>query len=325
MQASLSFRSWGPLLVALLSAAACTQGADPPSPEQRLDALEPPPGTIVIHPSADDAQVPKAAVATTTYQWNEEPAAGVSLQDYLCVASSIYGKFEHENHEFDVEHGSSTWGMRTDPAMYLSPNDTGRGAMTCVRHSAFVPDDGGVHWISGNFSAFGDTDFIAHTDTNMWWGTAASFVSGISGEFNGGGEYVRVTQSTDGYAPSVISAETQASVLDGLGYSYFVGVPKSGKLVNLYGYKNGSWVRGNVLSSGTFEYPVNTQAGYSSYWLPPRDKAFCYFTRVSGNFDGGGEQLRITVNGGQWFVSAQSGGGKYVAGRVRCMAYDQRG
>jgi hypothetical protein len=158
----------------------------------------------------------------------------------------------------------------------------------------------------------------------MWWGTAASFVNAILGEFAGGGEYVQVKQSTDGYQPSVLSIESQSSKIDGTGFSYFVGVPKSGKLVKLYGYKNGSWARGNALSSGTFEYSVNTQAGFNSYWLPPRDKAFCYLTRVSGNFDGGGEQLRITVSGAQWFVKAQSGGGKHVSGKVRCMAYDQR-
>jgi hypothetical protein len=325
MQAPVSFRSLGPLLVVLLGAAACTQGIEEPSVEQGPDSMEPPPGTIVIQPSTDDAQVPKAAVATTTYQWDEEPANGVSLQTHLCVASSFYGKFESDNDEFELQQNTDTWGIWTNNWMFQGPNETGRGAMTCVKHSAFVPDAGGVHWISGWFPVSGDPDFIPHTDRDMWWGTAASFVSGISGEFAGGGEYVQVTQSTDGYKPSVLSAESQSSEIDGVGFSYFVGVPKSGKLVKLYGYKNGSWVRGNVLSSGTFEYPVSTQAGFSSYWLPPRDKAFCYLTRVSGNFDGGGEQVRITVNGGQWFLNVQSGGGKYVSGKVRCMAYDQRG
>lgn len=324
MPALVSFRSLGPLLVVLLGTVACAQGGEEPSGEQRLDSMEPPPGTIVIQPSADDTPVPKAAVPTTTYQWDQEPADGVSLQDYLCVASSFYGKFESDNDVFEVQQSNDAWGIRTNNWMFLGPNDTGRGAMTCVKHSAFVPDAGGVHWVSGWLPVSAQTDFIAHYDRDMWWGTAASFVNGIGGEFAGGGEYIRVTQSTDGYKPSVISAETQASELDGVGFSYFVGVPKSGKLVKLYGYKNGAWVRGSALSSGTFEYPVSTQAGFSSYWLPPRDKAFCYITRVSGNFDGGGEQLRITVNGGQWFLNVQSGGGKYVSGKVRCMAYDQR-
>jgi hypothetical protein len=323
MSAPVAFRSLAPLLVVLLGTAACSQGGEDPSGEQRLDSLEPPPGAIVIQPDADDVQIPKAAVPTTTYQWDEEPVGGVSLQKYLCVASSFYGKFESVYDEFNVQQTDGTWNIRTDNS-FLGPNDTGRGAMTCVKHSAFVPDAGGVHWVSTWFPVSGDPDYIPHEDRDLWWGTAASFVNAISGEFAGGGEYVQVKQSTDGYQPSVLSIESQSSEIDGIGFSYFAGVPKSGKLVKLYGYKNGSWVRGNALSSGTFEYSVGTQAGFSSYWLPPRDKAFCYFSRVSGNFDGGGEQLRITVSGGQWFLKAQSGAGQYVSGNVRCMAYDQR-
>jgi hypothetical protein len=322
MRTPTSFRSFALLLFALAGATACTQGIEGAPEPGGFEADGPPPGTIVIQPSADADQVAKAAVATTTYQWDTFPD-DIPVQDKLCLVSGFYGKFEHMNHQFEVTHGGPNYYLWQD-SMYLGVNGAGRGSVTCVRHSKFLADEGGVHWLSYQFGAGVDTDLWGLETQNMWWGSAASFVSGIRGEFAGGGEHVKIFQSTSGTKPSVLEARTEASELWGHGSSYFVGVPDTGKLVKLYGYRDGSWVRGTVLSKGTFEYNVGTQAGFSSYWLPPRDKAFCYITNVSGNFDGGGERLQITVNGDQWFVKAQGAAGKFVAGSVRCMAYDQR-
>jgi hypothetical protein len=323
MQLPTSLRTFPLFLTIALGASACTQAEPDRGDELGFSGNEPPPGTIVIKPQAQDNVVEKAAVATTTYQWDTFPA-NVSVQDKLCVPSGFYGRFEHINHEFELSAGSTNYYLWQD-SMYRGET-SGRGSITCVRHNNFLTDAGGVRWLSSSFWVGVDTNpaLWSTDDSDMWWGSAASFVGGISGEFNGGGEHVKVFQSTSGTKPSILQATTEASELDGIGYSYFVGVPQSGKLVKLFGYRNGSWLRGNALSTGTFEFNVGTTAGYSSYWLPPRDKAFCYITNVSGNFDGGGERLQITVNGGQWFVSAQSAGGKYVAGSVRCMAYDQR-
>jgi hypothetical protein len=318
-----SFRHFGPVLLALVGATACTQGTSDSAEGVGFDSDVPPPGTIVIQPSQETDDVAKAAVATSTYQWDTFPS-NVPVQDKLCVISGFYGQFSHPNHYFELYGSDANYWLRQDSA-YLGEADAGRGSVTCVRHSSFLADAGGVHWLSPWVSVGVDTDLWTLDDSNLWWGSAASFVSGISGEFAGGGEYVKVFQSTSATKPSILQGRTEASELDGGGHSYFVGVPQSGKLVKLFGYRNGSWVRGTVSSAGTFEYNVGTTAGFSSYWLPPRDKAFCYITNVSGNFDGGGERLQITVNGSQWFVKAQSVGGKFLAGSVRCMAYDQRG
>jgi hypothetical protein len=314
-------RGLGLLVFALAGATACTQGVADGAEGGGFDGNVPPPGTIVIEPHAD-AEVAKGAVATTTYQWDAFPG-DIPVQAKLCVVSGFYGKFEHMNHQFMLSAGGPNYHLWQD-SMYLGVNGAGRGSVTCVRHSSFVADAGGVHWLSHQFGVIVDTDLWGLDTQDMWWGDAASFVSGIRGEFAGGGEHVKIFQSTSATKSSTIEGRTLASELQGDGSSYFVGVPDSGRLVKLYGYRDGSWVRGNVSSAGTFEYNVGTTAGFSSYWLPPRDKAFCYITNVSGNFDGGGERLQITVNGGQWFVSAQAAANKFVAGSVRCMAYDQR-
>lgn len=323
MRTPTSFRSLALLVFALAGATACTQGVEGSSEGGGgFESDGPPPGTIVIQPNADAGQVAKAAVATTTYQWDTFPG-DIRVQDKLCVISGFYGKFEHINHDFTLSSSNDEYYLWQD-SMYLGVNGAGRGSITCVRHSHFLAGDGGVHWLGGPFMVGVDTDLWGLDDTNMWWGDAASFVSGIRGEFAGGGEHVRVFQSSSATVPSTLEARTEASELQGQGTSYFVGVPQSGKRVKLYGYRDGGWIRGTVSTAGTFEYNVGTTAGFSSYWLPPRDKAFCYITNVSGNFDGGGERVQITVNGDQWFVKAQAAAGKFVTGSVRCMAYDQR-
>jgi hypothetical protein len=317
------FLGFGFSLLALAGATACTQSASGSSDGGGgFEGGGPTPDTIVIAPSST-TDVAKAAVATTTYQWDNFPS-NIAVQDKLCIVSGFYGKFEHMNHQFQLSNGGANYYLWQD-AMHRGENGAGRGSITCVRHSSFLPGTDGVRWLGGPFTSIVDVDLWGREDSGMWWGDGMSFVSGIRGEFAGGGEHVKVFQSTSATSSSIIQANTQASELHGYGSSYFVGVPSSGKLVKLYGYRNGSWVRGNVSSSGLYEYDVGTTAGYSSYWLPPRDKAFCFITRVSGNFDGGGERLQITVNGDQWFVKAQAAGGKFVSGAVRCMAYDQRG
>jgi hypothetical protein len=276
---------------------------------------------IQIQPSADEQQVDKAAVATTTYQWNTFPD-DMPIQEKLCVVSGLYGGFAGYYDRFEL----LTWASY--PNYDLRQNDlglgtsSGRGSITCTRYTNFLHDAGGVRWLG---TGWGATEWGGGSP-KMWWGDAASFLMGIQGEYAGGGEVAKVIQSTGATTPSVLDIVGEAFDNNGAhGNSYFVGIPGSGKLVRLYGYRDGSWVRGSVKSSATFEFNVSTTSGFSSYWLPPRDRAFCYLTRVGGEFDGGGERLQITVEGDNWFLRAQAAAGKHVAGAVRCMAYDQRG
>jgi hypothetical protein len=99
--------------------------------------------------------------------------------------------------------------------------------------------------------------------------------------------------------------------------------------VFLIGYNtSGTKVRGTVSSSGTFEFPVATDSGFANFFLANLTggaSGFCYLTRLSGNFDGGGESAKITQNSGTWFLSAAAGNDdEYVRAKARCMAYDQR-
>ena len=92
----------------------------------------------------------------------------------------------------------------------------------------------------------------------------------------------------------------------------------------MYNRDTQSFVRSNVTTAHLSEFPVSTVTGFSSYWMSGVDQGVCSYTRIAGNFDGGGESLRIYKNGSQWFIKASAAAGKAIYGRARCMAYDQR-
>lgn len=307
----ISIRIQSTLVLAVL-AGACSQEASEPG--------EPLASASVSDPTGD---VPKAI---TVFSYDVAPSGAASPPgpavtktisknpaSYLCLMSRLTGRLEYYGDLFSVLPKGDHYETKVGGAPF--------GTVKCVAHSHFVTDPGGEHWLSEPVRVHADE---STDEEDLWWGSAASFVAHVMGKFRGGGEVLQVQQSAASDEPSVFVARAQSRGVWGDALSYLAGVPRSGNLVRLYGFRNGSWVRGTVRSAGTFEYNVSTTAGFSSYWLPPRDKAFCYLTKVSGQFDGGGEALEISENGSQWFVGVRSGGGQSVRGAVRCMAYDQR-
>lgn len=182
-----------------------------------------------------------------------------------------------------------------------------------------------------NFTGFANSEFWYTADGDCqtgsrycWWGDAATAIAGIHGEYNGGGEYVRVSQSTSATSSSsIVPYSSSGSGVYGYGRSIFYGVPGSGRLVRLMGYNtSGASTRGTVLSSGTYLMSVSTYSGYDGYWLAPTDNAFCYFTKLGGEFNGGGEIGRISPSDGWWYLKSISGSGDVWAS-ARCMAWNQ--
>jgi len=162
-------------------------------------------------------------------------------------------------------------------------------------------------------------------DRNCWWGDAATAIHGIYGFFEGGGEYVKVFQSSSATTPSTIVAYegSEGQDIAGRGRSLFYGVPSSGRLVRLMGYNtNGAHARGTMLSSGTFAMSASTYSGYSTYWLTPIQSGFCYFSKFGGDLNGMGEIGRISPVNGFWFLDTIAGSGD-VWTTARCMAWNQ--
>ena len=51
------------------------------------------------------------------------------------------------------------------------------------------------------------------------------------------------------------------------------------------------------------------------------DSGFCFLTRVSGQFDGDREQVRVYVDGDFWFLHGQSAQNKHVEAEAHCWIF----
>jgi hypothetical protein len=248
---------------------------------------------------------------------------------YMCVLSMVTGNFNGDDRYSNSGHVIVDWADSDFYRFYWRDGWTD-GRALCTNWSNFLVGSGGVKQFSGNFvgEVWGFSDQTAEGPT--WTGDAITFVTGLDGEMQGGGEYVRAIQSTTVSGKSKLRVHEESgsafdqTFLDGFAQAFRIGVPGA-RLIRLRGYNSaGNNVTGNVNSSGTFEFAVSTVSGYSGYWMTPVDDGFCGFTHISGNFDGGGEVIRNYKTDGWWFLKASSTGGKAVYARSRCVAYDQR-
>jgi hypothetical protein len=247
---------------------------------------------------------------------------------HICVATGFTGDRSAEDSNANVflqsNPANGQWYFRSDP------HENGRAWARCAPWSSFIKNSGDVVWSSDGVSARCKTSElggICSGTANLWKGDAWSVLQGVSGEMEGGGEWARVGQTgTVGLSEVKVHTATgnflMAASMVGLGQSFFIGVPNSTRLAPFISFQNGNWVKSNILF-GTTTFDVSTTEGFSSYWLAPHSQGLCYMTRLSGDFNGSGESVRITVNGNNYFVTARAGNGK-AYGSVRCMAYDTR-
>jgi hypothetical protein len=314
-----------------VSAFGCAVDASSPSseraaPEGPLDdasILARYPGAQIIHRDPGVA-APKSAV-----WWEGDFASAPSFHTSynLCVLSGVSGDFHFSDpvtNSVDlVANSAGRWVGYFDVP--------GTGYQICTKWYNFVTGDERTPILTENVDVeFSAIDEARSEDT--FPGDFATFVAGMAGEFEGGGEYVSAEQSGSLTENSRIKAQTlvghylpwpQSAHIWGNAYAVgFAG--GTSKLVNLWGYANGAFKRGTINSAGTFTFDVSTLSGYSSYWMADTDRAVCYLSRISGNLDGGGEGLRIVKNGSQWFLKSWAASGRSAMGSARCLAYDQR-
>jgi hypothetical protein len=227
---------------------------------------------------------------------------------------------------------------------------TCRGRAVCVNWSSFSEGVNGTHLLleGGVVASYGGGTGAPPTsitnNANMWSGNSITFVNGMLGEMEGGGEYGRIIQSGSVTTTSKVQAHTQAfgylnpTYLSVAAVSVFAGVLSQNRLARVVGYgvsppylssgAYGAYIYGGVNTTGTFEFDVATDSGYSSYWLVPPVFGVCGLTRVSGNFNGGGEKATITEtlhsNGrNYWLLKTTAGSGASAKASARCMAFNQ--
>jgi hypothetical protein len=237
----------------------------------------------------------------------------------ICMLSGVWGNFS----DYITVAGVNV-SQYTSGEWYLSADVGAAMSAVCTEPGVFRAPPSSVEWLSDEGWNGRRTD--GTSTFSLWWGDAITFLTDVTGEFEGAGESVHISQSFNVATASVVSVRTQAETafadtfIRGGARSFFLGNPANGWLVKLYGYNNGAWVRGNVTNAGTWQFTVGESGGFSSYWLAPYDSAVCFLTRVSGDLNTSSDKVAVTTKNSNFYLAATA----KAIGAARCLAYDQR-
>jgi hypothetical protein len=239
-----------------------------------------------------------------------------SGNDFVCVLTRVSGKFQGSGERVQLSLEQSGWHLGGSSLQH----GVG-GASYCFRKDQFV-SQGTARWNSGNMSRIANSGSQCATGVaETWFGDAATFVSGISGNLAGGGEQVSITQASSGFTPSVLTVKSCQPYVAGFANSFFVGSPNSGKIAQFWG-PNGI---GSAAAAGEYTVKATSlnQNPVTTVQMAPVAEAMCYLTRVGGKFRGGGEWVEISPQTNAqgvavWTLRAGSGQADGVWGSSRC-------
>lgn len=210
-----------------------------------------------------------------------------------------------------VDDTGPTWKLG---GCQLEPNSLSAEA-TCVPGSNFSTDPGGVVAGSNVFmTEMAGLNRCPETQTaDMWPGMAVAFLSGVVGQFEGGGEVLKIISASSSAAPARVSAETHycdRPLVDGSGYSLFVGIPD-----------------GRHTTKRSYATSVSTASGAKTKKLATTREALCYLTKVSGDLDGAPERVRIYPEidswGTEWWMINVNADRGSVYATAECVRYSQ--
>lgn len=269
-------------------------------------------------PSNDAAQDPIGSVRSelsgcppynleTVWAQNGGKVALRPYNTHFCWLTKVGGNFVGTKSDsgivVEAHPNDGYWWLETHGASEY-------GEATCTPLSCFVGDGiDDVRWSSAgtNFGALATATSCCCDSQQMptWWGDAATVLQshpatgGWAGRTEGGGEYSLVSQSWNAVAPSSVKASDchfEGSCCKGIhatATSLFVGTPSSGKTAHFAG---AWWVNSN--------YTVA---------MANAAQTICYLTKISGQFRGGGESVRIwegyDMQQGiyRWYMTASHG------------------
>jgi hypothetical protein len=274
-----------------------------------------------------NAAVDKNHIFSTFRRTSNGVTQMVPRSSHICVLSDVQG-------DFGSVCPSNTCALNDVPTIFVSGDNwalrrdifTRNVGSICYRHSNFSGPAGSfIMWTEGpgwaNVSSGWPECTISHSVTS-WHGDAITFINSVLGEFEGSGERVSVTQTASFFAGNsrgnVRTGQCLGSVSGFFG-TYFVGIPQT--TVPVYIGAGDARVWANAAGS---EFNVGSN---QTAVMARTDRAMCYLTRFSGDFNGSGERVRIfpqTVNGVErWHLQATAGGGSSAQGAARCLAFDQ--
>jgi hypothetical protein len=228
------------------------------------------------------------------------------------VLTKVQGNFSGGGEKISLSEGGR-WLLRG-----WSRQSGVAGETYCFPKSSFQVRPGGQVWHSPQFYAWAhykqegpDWPFpqlCADRDQDGWLGDAATMLSGVAGDLSGGGEWVHAIQAPKPNEYSSVRAHSCRGYIEARGHSFFAGVPHSSHRPNVY--------KG--------ELTVSTTGGRKSITLAAWSVSMCYLTLIRGDFDGGGESIRIYKDATFWHLEVKAGTDRFIEGGARCFLKDQR-
>jgi hypothetical protein len=188
---------------------------------------------------------------------------------------------------------------------------------TCVPVSNFFSDPGAVIWQSA--PAYAEVrNCQASRSANLWNGDAVSFLTHVQGNFEGNSEAAEIISGAPN-TPSQVRIKQNRPVCNITSWNFaagarslFVGIPGTTAM----------W------TSLKYSLVAGSNQSKKAKMIRTRD-GVCYLKRISGDFDGGGERIRIfpeidSSGVEYWNLEAKAQGGSAYT-TAECVTYDQRG
>lgn len=267
------------------------------------------------------------------HSWTQGQAAvdlGRIDQEF-CFLTRVTGRFRGGGEQVRVYQKDGHWWLGG-----TSGQQGVGGNAVCLAQLLFTAGKGSTRLISPDVMAYyryGSSGIwpVSSCDAGLMNGKQnardgdwATVISGVSGIFVGEGEQVWVDQSPNPSEPSEIHTTTGQcdKTMRGWATSFFIGIPHSSSLPVFIG------PHGQGTVAETREFVVDSRHGPSVVRMAPYDQAVCYFTEISGEFNGGGEYVEIYAagpSGGSksWFLQAHYLSGTGVHARARCLKFQQ--
>jgi hypothetical protein len=300
-----------------LAASACEQGYD-----ESLDDSQ------AVPVATETAAITSSQSHAEIFHWNsDQPDVQLRpVRTHLCYLTEVTGNLDAQGaiavHRdiFDINVPPSQFNHLSNDASpnwklsgWPSLSNSMSGDATCVPLADFTGPPGTTRKISSYGYVSVDTSWpgcSSSTKVDML-PKGIGFISGVRGDFSGGGESIEIEPPTFDH-PRRLKIGTQTCALyEGYGYSFDVGVPGHTQISNF------GFVKSVTAHSGQ----------YKKERLDTTRSSICYFTRISGSFDGHGERLRIfpakdTDGVEYWWLEAKAEGGS-AYGTASCIPYDQ--
>jgi hypothetical protein len=243
---------------------------------------------------------------------------------HVCVLTLVWGTLWGNGVDVIKYPNEARWNMRVNQT---TPRVTGKTALdsVCYPLNAFIINQGGRS-MSETFGAY--FPGTGSQTVLTWWGDAATYLSGVGGNFASSAERAWITQSTVSDVSSSLSLTSNV----GLGhhayaYSLFVGVP-GGTHVSQFIGPNGVG-SASVAGEYSVSYDPDDVIHANRARMAHSSEAMCYLTSISGDFRDRNEWVQIIDDAdGFWTLRAAAHDGvdedgAFTRAKARCLRLRQ--